>query len=308
MNHRTLGRTGFQVSELGFGAAPSAYLKSEAAHTAALLNGLLDQGLNLIDTATSYPGSQAFIGEHLARRRDDYVLVSKASGKFKGVDAPDWSAAVVTACVDNALKECKTDHLDVMLLHTCDLATLQKGEAIAALAAARDAGKIRFAGFSGDNEAAAYAAGHDDIAVVETSINIVDQKNIDVLLPVAKAKNVGVLVKRPVANAAWKDIGTQPGMYKNYAAEYTKRLAAMNVTPADLGFAGDVMAAWPHIALRFTLSFPEVSCALVGTTNPANAQNNIDAAAAGPLPAGSVDLLRSAFKAGDSDGQWAGLT
>ena len=308
MNKRTLGRTGFQVSELGFGLAPVAYLKSEAVAAAAMLNGLLDQGLNLIDTATSYPGSQAFIGEHLAHRRDEYVLVSKVSGKFKGVAGPDWSEAVVTACVDNALKECRTDRLDVMLLHTCDSETLKKGEAVAALAKARDAGKIRFGGFSGDNEAAAYAAGLDDLAVIETSINVADQKNIDVLLPVAREKDVGVLVKRPIANAAWKDLNTQPGMYKNYAAAYTDRLAKMNVTPADLGFAGDASAAWAGIALRFTLGFPGVTCALVGTTNPANAQKNIDAIEAGPLPDDVIEALRAAFKRADPDGQWPGLT
>ena len=68
--------------------------------------------------------------------------------------------------------------VDVMLLHSCDLATLQKGEALGALVKARDAGKIRFAGYSGDNEAAAWAAAHPDIAVLETSISIADQRNI----------------------------------------------------------------------------------------------------------------------------------
>ena len=308
MNTRPLGRTGYTVSELGFGAAPAAFLKPDIDAAVKMLNGLLDQGLTLIDTATSYPGSQAFLGQHFAHRRDDFVLVSKVSGKFKGVDAPDWSAAVVAACVDNALKELKTDYLDVMLLHTCDLDTLKKGEALGALATAREAGKIRFAGYSGDNEAAAYAAGHAEVAVLETSINIVDQRNIDVALPAAGEKNVGVIVKRPVANACWKNLTDQPGMYKNYAADYTQRLPKMAITPADLGFDGDPLTVWPEIALRFTLSFPEVSSALVGTTNAANAQRNLDAAKKGPLPADAVAKLRDAFKRADPNGEWPGLT
>ena len=308
MNTRPLGRTGYAVSEIGFGAAPTAFLKTDVAEAVKLLNGLLDQGLTLIDTATSYPGSQAFIGNHLVHRRDDYVLVSKVSGKLRGVDAPEWSAAVVAACVDNALKELKTDFLDVMLLHTCDLETLKNGEALGALATAREAGKIRFAGYSGDNEAAAYAAGHADVAVLETSINIADQRNIDVALPVAKAHNTGVIVKRPVANACWKNPADQPGMYKNYSANYTDRLTKMAITPADLGFSGDPLVVWPEIALRFTLSFPEVSSALVGTTNPANAQTNLDAAGKGPLPAEAVAKLRDAFKRADPNGEWPGLT
>ncbi|MDB5327370.1 MAG: aldo/keto reductase [Phycisphaerales bacterium] len=308
MNKRSLGRTGFQVSELGFGAAPTAYLKSDAAAAAAMLNALLDDGLNLIDTATSYPGSQAFIGEHLSSRRDEYVLVSKVGGKFRGVEGPDWSEAVVTAAVDNALKELRTDHVDVMLLHTCSLETLQNGEALGALVKAREAGKIRFAGFSGDNEAAAWAAGNEDIAVIETSINIADQKNIDLVLPVAREKNVGVIVKRPIANACWKDLNDQPGMYKNYAAEYTKRLAAMSITPADLGFDGAPNDVWPTIALRFTLSQPGVSSALVGTTRLANAQKNFEAVSQGPLSADVVTKLRDAFKKADPAGAWTGQT
>ncbi|HEX8322372.1 MAG TPA: aldo/keto reductase [Tepidisphaeraceae bacterium] len=308
MNQRTLGRTGFQVSELGFGAAPAAFLKADAAEAAAMLNGLLDQGLSLIDTATSYPGSQAFIGQHLSARRGEFTLVSKVGGKFRGVDAPDWSAAVVTAAVDNALKELKTDHVDVMLLHSCDLDTLKKGEALAALAEAREAGKIRFAGYSGDNEAAAYAAGLPDVAVVETSINIVDQLNIDLVLPVAVEKNVGVLVKRPIANAAWKDLAEQKGMYQKYASVYTDRLKQMNLTPADLGLSGDPAEVWPGIALRFTLGLPGVTCALVGTTKVANAQKNIDAIDQGPLAADVVQKIRDAFKRADPQGTWTGQT
>ena len=308
MQTRTLGRTGFQVSELGYGAAPAAFLKADATEAAAMLNALLDQGLSLIDTATSYPGSQSFIGEHLAGRRGDYTLVSKVGGKFRGVDAPDWSEAVVTAAVDNALKELKTDHVDVMLLHTCDLPTLEKGEALSALVKAREAGKIRFAGYSGDNEAAAFAAAHADVAVIETSINIVDQKNIDVVLPVAREHDVGVIVKRPIANAAWKQIDLQPGMYKNYAADYTKRLSKMAITPADLGFTGEANDEWPGIALRFTLAQPGVTAALVGTTKSANAQKNLDAVEAGPLPAGAVNALRAAFAKADPNGEWPGLT
>ena len=77
MQTRPLGRTGFNVSVLGFGAAPVAYLDTERDRAAQVLKYLLDSGVNLIDTAASYPGSEAFLGEHFAARRDDYVLVTK---------------------------------------------------------------------------------------------------------------------------------------------------------------------------------------------------------------------------------------
>ena len=132
-----------------------------------------------------------------------------------------------------------------MLLHSCDLSKLQSGGVIEPLVKAREAGKIRFVGYSGDNEAAAYAAGLADIAVIETSVNIVDQVNIDKVLPICVKKNMGVLAKRPIANAAWKDISEQQGLYRTYARVYTDRLGQMNLNRRRTwGFGHD---AWPEI-------------------------------------------------------------
>jgi aryl-alcohol dehydrogenase-like predicted oxidoreductase len=301
MNQRTLGRTNLKVSEIGFGAAPAAFLKQERDAAAAMIRSLLDAGVNLIDTAAAYPGSEEFIGEHLADRRKDFVLVSKCGNvRGAGITGDLWSAELITTTVDRSLKLLRTDHLDVMLLHSCDLATLQKGDALGALLKARDAGKVRFPGYSGDNAAAAWACAQPDIAVVETSINIVDQANIDLVLPVARRHNVGVIVKRPIANAVWRGKDALKGIYVNYVAEYLKRFEAMKLTAAELG-ATD--ADWGDLALRFTLGFPEVTTAIVGTTNLDNARRNIESAARGELAPQQVAILRERF-----DASWPGLT
>jgi aryl-alcohol dehydrogenase-like predicted oxidoreductase len=119
---------------------------------------------------------------------------------------------------------------------------------------------------------------------------------------------VGIIAKRPIANAAWKELSSQPGFYKNYAKEYTDRLAKLGLSPGDLGFAGDPAEAWPSIALRFTLSFPQVASAIIGTTNPDNARRNLAIAAEGPLPTEIVERLRAAFQRADPDGLWKGQT
>lgn len=308
MEHRTLGNTGLNVSVLGFGCAPAAFLKSDQEAAAKLIEALLDRGMNLLDTATSYPGSHDFIGTYLSKRRKDYVLVSKLGQKLGGIDAPAWSAEVVRVSVERALTALKTDLIDVMLLHSCDLKTLQSGDALGALIKARDGGKIKHIGYSGDNEAATWAAQQPDVAVVETSINVVDQTNIDGVLAQAVKNKVGIIAKRPIANAAWKDIDSQEGMYRNYAATYTDRFAKMGLKPADLGFSGEPNEVWPEIALRFTLSQPGVTTAIVGTTRLANALRNLDYAAKGALPAGAIEKLRAAFKKANPDGQWTGQT
>lgn len=308
MKKTTFGKTGFQVSPLGFGAAPIGYLKTDQDRIATILSALLDSGVNVIDTAASYPGSEESIGSSVSHRRHQFVLISKCGQDFPGLPGEAWSAEVITATVDRALRQLKTDHLDVMLLHSCELPVLKKGDALGALARARDAGKIRFAGYSGDNEAASFAAGLPDIAVIETSVSIADQMNLDTVLPIARKNNLGVIAKRPIANAAWKDSSDQPGFYGNYASEYHNRLKQMKLSPSDLGIAGPSNEAWPELALRFTLSQPGVHTAIIGTTNPANSQANIAAADKGPLPAPTLDKIREAFKRSDPQRNWTGQT
>lgn len=296
MERRTLGRTGLNVSVLGFGGAPIGFLGTEADRITTLLNGLLDRGVNLIDTAAMYLGSEEAIARAIGHRRSEFTLVTKCGAGWDGPNDHDWSAAGITRFVDRSLQRLKTDVIDVMLLHSCDLDTLKQGEALGALAAARDAGKIRFAGYSGDNETVAYAATLPDVAVVETSINVADQANIESLLPLAVRHDVGVIVKRPVANAAWKALTDLPGMYADYAKTYHERLSAMKPRLAAALGAPIADGDWPVIALRFTLSQPGVTTAIVGTTNPDHIQKNLDAAEAGPLPEPLQTALRTAFR------------
>ncbi len=310
MEKRTFGRTGLAVSVLGFGGAPIGVLKIQQDRIEKILNTLLDRGVNVIDTAAMYAGSEEAIGNAVAHRRNEYVLISKCGQAIEGLEGEAWSAQVITQTVDRALRRLKTDHLDVMLLHTCDLETLKKEEALGALVAAREAGKVQFVGYSGDNEAAVYAAEHPEISVLQTSLNICDQANLDKALSIALKNDVGVIVKRPIANAAWKVLSDQPGFYQTYAQIYTDRLEKMGTTPADLGFDGEPQAVWPEIALRFTLSIPGVHTAIIGTTNPEHVAANIGIAAKGPLPQKMVEELRQVFHRAESAAgeTWNGLT
>jgi aryl-alcohol dehydrogenase-like predicted oxidoreductase len=305
MNKHPFGKTGFDVSVLGFGSAPIGYLNAEQERVSAILNLMLDAGVNLFDTGASYPGSEAMIGKAIGHRRTEFIVVSKCGGKLPDLSEAMWTPALVGKTVDRSLKNLGMDYLDVMLLHSCDLKVLKDGGLIEPLVKARQAGKIKFLGYSGDNEAAAYAAGLDEVAVIEMSVNIVDQINLDKVLPICRARDLGVLAKRPIANACWKDPATQQGIYKAYSKTYTERLGQMQLKPADLGFTdGD----WTEIALRFTLSFPGVHSALIGTQNPENAKANIALVEKGPLPDDVVKKIQSAFHAADPDGRWTGQT
>ncbi len=273
---------------------------------AALLNGLLDKGVNVIDTAVMYRDSEWLIGEAIGHRRDEYVLISKCGRDADDIDAPAWTAGNVTQAVDRSLKIMGTDRLDVCLLHSCEMDDLKRGDAWNGLIECRDAGKVKFIGYSGDGEAAAYAAAMPELSVIQTSINLFDQNNIDMVLPQCVERDIGVMVKRPIANAVWRS--DAPEEYTNYRSEYAKRMDAMAFDPAKLpeGAPSD----WAELALRFSLHQPGVHTAIVGTTNPRRIEQNIAIAGKPPLPDDVVQAIRKSFRDAEQDAgeAWPGQT
>ncbi len=308
MQYTTFGRTGLKVSRLAFGAGPIGYLESSQEQAGKVLNLLLDRGVNLIDTAAGYLGSEELIRQAVGHRRDEYLLISKCGKRVEGTTGEDWSARLVTETVDRSLRRLGTDRLDVMLLHSCDLDVLRRGEALEALLRAREAGKIRFAGYSGDNEAATFAVGLPGVDVLMCSASLCDQANLEGALPAAALAGTAVMAKRPAANGAWKPLEAHQGIYRDYAKPYADRFRAMGLKPRDLGYPGP--SAWMEIALRFVLAEPRVHVLSVGTTSPDNAEANLRTLEAGPLPAAAVAKIRQAFReARSGSGQpWPGLT
>ncbi|TVQ53968.1 MAG: aldo/keto reductase [Phycisphaerales bacterium] len=304
---RAFGSTGLQVSPLGFGGAPIGLLESEQDAVRQVLNDLLDAGANVIDTAAMYRGSEAMIGETIGHRRDEYILISKCGHAIEETDAAPWSPELIRASVERSLKRLRTDVIDVMLLHSCDLETLKKREALDELMRLREEGKIRFAGYSGDNEAAAWAVTQPDVRVLQTSINLCDQNNIEHVLPAARDHEVGVMAKRPIANAAWKD-AEQYERYRDYAQPYVERFKAMGLSLDLLETDGDPNLVWPEIALRFTLTVPGVHTAIVGTTRPDRIPANLEAVQKGPLPDQIFEKIRSAFRNTEGSIHWDGKT
>ena len=312
MQQNILGKTDLPVSALGYGAAPIGLLETDIQKVGELLAYLLDHGVNLIDTAAGYHGSEDAIGQTVGDRRDDFVLVSKCGmGGVEEFQDNPWSPKAITASIDRSLQRLRTDHLDVCLLHSCSLETLKQGEALGALVQAREAGKVRFAGYSGDNDAGVYAASLPDIAVVETSVNLCDQANLATVVEACRKHDVGVIAKRPIANAAWKEPDNQRGFYKKYASEYHRRFKLMGVSPHSLGYHGHPEIEWPEIALKFTLAHDGVHTAICGTTSQVNAESNLAAVNKNPLREEVVEKLHAAFAAArdaDPDGDWSGQT
>jgi aryl-alcohol dehydrogenase-like predicted oxidoreductase len=279
---RSFGETGLMVSALGLGAGQIGEAWIDEATAARVLDAALDAGVRLIDTARGYGTSEERIGRHPVARRDDVVVVTKLGYDVDGVE--DWTAAAVTSGVERALRRLRTEALDVALLHSCSLETLQRGEAIGALHAARDAGKVRVAGYSGENEALAWAVGSGHFGAFETSVNLVDQWSLTQVLPAAAG--AGVIAKRPLANAPWRFAERPVG---RYAEAYWERMRELGLEPSD----GD----WAGTAIRFSAYAPGVSTAIVGTASPEHLQSAAAAVERGPLPPDDLARWQGAWAA-----------
>lgn len=274
-----------EVTVLGFGSAEIGFQDVPEATAALLINRALDAGLNVIDTAECYPGSEEKIGKAVAHRRHEYLLFTKV-GHSRGHATPDWDEPeILAATIDKSLKRLKTDCLDLVQLHSCNEETLRKGAVIEVLQRARVTGKTRFTGYSGDAAAARYAVECGAFDTLQTSVNIADQQSIELTLALAKERGMGVIAKRPIANAAWRT-GVKPE--NPYLHTYWERLEQLRYP-----FLSGPLEESISTALRFTLAQAVVGTAIVGTTNPDRWRANAKLLDAGPLDAATVAAIRA---------------
>lgn len=286
------------VTVLGFGAAEIGYENVPFDQVERLLHAALDAGLNLIDTAECYPGSEEMIGRAVSGRRKDYFLFTKC-GHASGLDLPDWDPRMLEMQIDRSLQRLRVDHVDLVQLHSCSQAVLERGDAIGVLQKAREAGKTRFIGYSGDGQNAVYAIESGVFDTLQTSVSIADGEAIDLTLPLAVRQGMGVIAKRPIANAAWKT-GSKPG--NPYHQEYWRRLEVLQYDFLD----GDLSQSISK-ALRFTLAQPGVATAIVGTTQPGRWASNARLLEAGPLGTAEIQAIRERWRAKAAP-DWVGQT
>jgi len=285
MEKRQFGNTDMQVSVLGFGGAEIGFEEADESTVESLLHGALDAGLNVIDTGECYRDSEELIGKTASRRRGEYYLFTKVGHPHGMESAASWSQDSILQSIERSLRRLKTDRLDLVHLHSCSENILREGEAISALQKACERGYTRYIGYSGDSHAADYAVECGAFDSLQISVSIADQEAIELTLPLARERKIGVIAKRPIANAAWKT-GHKP--VSSYHHTYWERLRKL-----DYPFLrdGDLERS-AATALRFTLSVPGVHTAIVGTRNPERWKENANMLEAGPLNQEEFDAIR----------------
>ena len=233
MQYVTLGKTGLKISRMGFGGIPIQRIDREG--TKVLMERLLEEGINYIDTARGYTVSEEFLGYALEGIRDRFVLATKSMSRTKEAMAAD---------IEKSLSNLRTDYIDLYQVHNPNLEQLEQvispGGALEALLEAKEAGKIGHIGLTAHSVAVFERA--LELPWVETIMfpyNIVESQGEE-LMHRCTEKNVGFIDMKPLAGGAIEDASLAlrfvcsnpdvtvviPGMYD--LAEIEQNLKAVN--------------------------------------------------------------------------------
>jgi aryl-alcohol dehydrogenase-like predicted oxidoreductase len=304
---RTLGRTGLDVTTLGFGAMelrgqPRGPEISDDDATA-VLNAVLDAGINYIDTSPDYGRSEEHIGRSIANRRSKYFLASKcgclagANPAPAGQPSPHvFTAENVRAGVEQSLKRMHTDYLDLVQFHISpSREELEKEGALDALLELQREGKVRFVGMSGTlpNLPEQIEMGvFDGFQIPYSAL----QREHEDAIAQASAAGAGIIIRGGAARGAPTDWERR----QNYMVP--GNVAKDRWEQAKLDDLLDGMSRM-EFTLRFTLSNPDLDTTIVGTRSIEHLHDNVEAAKKGPLPANVFEEAKRRLAAVDSDAQ-----
>jgi aryl-alcohol dehydrogenase-like predicted oxidoreductase len=300
---RRLGRTGADVTILGYGAMELRGVPRGPAvadeDAGRILNAVLDGGINLIDTSVDYGRSEELIGRYIGHRRDEYFLASKCGCLLDPpADSPppyphDYRPENVRADVEQSLRRLGTDRLDLVQVHMSpSRAQLEADQTVPTLQDLQQEGKVRFIGMSGilPHLPDHIAMGVFDVFQIPYSGL---QREHEGLISAAARAGAGTLIRggaargAPAADKNWRrgPIGLAEG-------EGQRRWES-----ARLGDLLDGMTPM-EFTLRFTLSHPDLSSTIVGTASPEHLAGNLAVAQQGPLPDDVYAEARRRLQAG----------
>ncbi|QIN82518.1 aldo/keto reductase [Rubrobacter tropicus] len=313
MNYRKLGRTGIEVSEVGYGAwgiAGDAWLGAKDEESLKALNRAVDLGLNFIDTALAYGEghSERLVGKVVAERDEDIYVATKVPPKNLRWPAPAglhpdevFPGDYVRGCTEESLKNLGVEALDVQQFHVWQDEWLGEGDWQEAVEDLKREGKIRSFGVSINDHQPANALKLIESGIVDTVQvihNVFEQSPEDELFPACQEHGVGVIVRVPFDEGALTGNITpetefDEGDFRNhYFRDDRKREVQERVRAivSELGASEDEIA---EIALRYILSHPAVSTVIPGMRSVRNVERNMRVGDGRGLPEDQVRLLKN---------------
>ncbi|MGA9761474.1 MAG: aldo/keto reductase [Gaiellaceae bacterium] len=312
MRYRTLGRTGLEVSEIGFGTwgvGADAWKGGTDADALAAMHRAIELGVNFLDTAIVYGSghSEKLVGQ-IKREHPEVMIATKinpANWEWPASDSTPadeaFSAAHVIARTEESLRNLGTDVIDVQQFHVWSDAWVGKGTWLEGIEQLKRDGKIRFFGVS-VNDAQPDSA----LKLVETGLvdsiqviyNIFDQAPEDNLFPACERQDVGIIVRVPFDEGALTGKLTPDTVFEegDFRADYFKGERKAEVWEAVHKIMADLdipLERLPEIALRFCLVPDVVSTVIPGMRTVPHVESNIAAGDAGPLTPDQIEILRA---------------
>jgi aryl-alcohol dehydrogenase-like predicted oxidoreductase len=312
VNYRALGKTGLEVSEIGYGAwgiGKTQWLGAEDDESLKALNRAIDLGLNFIDTALAYGNghSERLVGQVVGEREETVYVATKIPPKNRvwpapeGLDPDDvFPGHYVRECTERSLKNLGLESLDVQQFHVWQDEWVGKGSWLEAVEDLKREGLIRSFGVSINDHQPENAVKLIETGVVDTVqviYNVSDQSPEDELLPLCRERGVGVIVRVPFDEGALTGrIGPETTFEEDFRNDYfrgdRKREVQERVRAivGELGASEDEIA---EIALRYVLSNPAVSTVIPGMRSVRNVERNMAVGDGEGLPGDQVGKLKA---------------
>ncbi|MCA9190869.1 MAG: aldo/keto reductase [Planctomycetales bacterium] len=290
MLNRRLGNTDLIVSPLGYGSMGLRGPRTwgvrvvEEYDAERMLNAVIDQGINFIDTSPDYGICEHRIGKYLSSRRSEYFLATKCGCvPVQHADYLEishrWEPSVVRANLENSLRRLQTDYLDILQFHGGDARTLQENGLIDLLNAFRLEGKIRYLGVSSSLPNLPDLLGTGSFDTIQVPFSCLAPEHAD-LIREAEARSVGVIVRGGIAHG-----GPDAEIQRDKLNAIWQRANLDELVPAGMSRA--------EFILRHTLAIAANHTIIVGTSNLTHLRDNVAAARLGPLP---IDLCEQVDK------------
>lgn len=281
MKRNILGRTGLEITQLGFGAmeirGPRVWggrLVTEP-DSERILNAVLDAGINFIDTANDYGLSEERIGRYISARRADYYLATKCGCLMEDAGDHDetphiWTRENLLRGINQSLQRMKTDYVDLLQLHNPSVEQVEDNGLMDVLREIQATGKARFIGISSTLPPISRFIESSVFDTFQIPYSALDRKEENSIIRAAHS-GAGTIIRGGIgsgATASHKQTGRRWDIWQ--AAKLDDLLEGMDRTA---------------FILRFTLTHPGLHTTIVGTLNPAHLADNLKTAAQGPLAA-----------------------
>jgi aryl-alcohol dehydrogenase-like predicted oxidoreductase len=315
MKYRELGRTGWKVSEISFGAwaIGGDWGRVDDKESVAALNRAIDVGVNFIDTADVYGDgrSERLVSEVLKGRSEEVHVATKAGRRLDPHTADGYNESNLRKFVERSLKNLQTDSLDLVQLHCPPTEVYYRPEVFEALDKLMEEGKIRYYGVSVEKvEEALKAIEFPNVQTVQIIFNMFRQRPAELFFEQAMKRKVGILARVPLASglltgklrADTKFEKEDHRAYNRHGEEFDRGETFSGVDyAAALEAVEEIRAILPEgetmaqFALRWILMFEAVSCCIPGARNPRQAEENALAAECSPLSPEMMAALRGVY-------------